>query len=143
MKKLFTVSILLSTFLYSSISSEDITKMISKIKEERVGISLAKLESTVSPFIMYVKKEKKVAKKKVKSVIAKAVIVEPIYTLDAILNHAAFINKKWYKKGDKLGKYRIGSLGTSSIILKSKSGNKTLYIKKKKKKNIQLNQGNE
>jgi len=141
MKKLFTVGILLSSFLYSSISSEDITKMILKIKEERVGIGLNKLETTVSPFIMYVKKEKKVEKKRVKSVIAKVVVVEPVYTLDVILNHAAFINKKWYKKGDKLGKYRIGILGTSSVILKSKSGNKTLYIKHKKKKNIQLNQG--
>lgn len=142
MKKLFMISTLFSTFLYSSIDSSEITNMISKIKEERVGISMAKLDGTVTPFIMNVKKETKVEEKKIKAVMAKRVIAEVVYKLDAILNHAAFINKKWYKKGDKLGTYTIGSMGKSSVVLKRKSGNKTLFIKKKKKNFIELNQGN-
>jgi len=136
------VGTLFSTLLSASIDSSDITNMISKIKEERVGVSMITLSGTSNPFIINEKKETKVEKKTVKSVIAKRVVVESVYTLDAILNHAAFINKKWYKKGNKLGSYTIGSIGTSSVVLKSKSGNKTLFIKKKKKNFIQLNQGN-
>jgi len=142
MKKLFMVGTLLSTFLSASIDSSDITNMISKIKEERVGISMTTLAGTVNPFIINEKKEPKVEEKIVKPVVLKRVVVETVYTLDAILNHAAFINKKWYKKGNKLGSYTIGSIGTKSVVLKSKSGNKTLFIKKKKKNFIQLNQGN-
>ena len=143
MKKLFILSILASTLLYSSIGSKEITNMIKKIKEERIGINIGKLESTVNPFIMNVKKEvvvEKYEKDEVK-IVKKHIIAEPVYKLDAILNHAAFINKKWYKKGDKLGAYRVGSIGTNSVILKSKSGRKTLFIKNKKKNFIQLNQG--
>jgi len=134
---LLSLSTLLSA---ASLSSSEITNMISKIKEEREGISMTKLEHTVNPFRLHKKKE----------VIADASLapikerpVEPEYTLQAILNHAAFINKKWYKKGDTLGIYRVAYLGHSSVTLKSATGHKTLFIKKKKKKKIfiKLNQG--
>ena len=142
MKKLFIVGTVMTTFLDASVDTSKITDMIAKVKEQRVGISMLKLEDTVTPFIMNVKKEEKLEIKVVKSGIKKRVISEPIYLLEAILNHAAFINKKWYKKGDKLGMYTIGSMGTSSVILKNKSANKTLFIKNKNKNFIQLNQGN-
>jgi hypothetical protein len=142
MKKIFIVATLGATLIDASVDTRKITNMILKVKQERVGISLEKLESTVNPFIMNVKKEKKVKPKTVKSVISKRVIAEPVYTLDAILNRAAFINKKWYKEGDKLGMYTVDSMGKRSVLLKSKSGEKTLFIKNKKKNFIQLNQGN-
>jgi len=138
MKKLSILFIALSSVSWSgSISSEEITNMISQIKEERVGISLNELEKTANPFLI-VKKEKvvePVAGKPVKRV------AEVVYQLQAILNHAAFINKKWYKKGDKLGVYHVAYIGRKSVNLTSKSGNKTLSMKKKKKKFIKLNQG--
>ena len=139
MKKLFIVSMIGSSLLWSgSVSSEAITNMISQIKKERVGISLNELESTANPFIIV--KEEKVAKKVEEKAIEKTP-EELVYTLHAILNHAAFINKKWYKKGDKLGVYRLSYIGKSSVNLTSNSGNKKLSMKKKKKKFIKLNQG--
>lgn len=140
MKKLSILTLLFllfSTSLWSSsLSSSEITNMISKIKEEREGIALSKLENTINPF--------RLNKKKVVEVVTDEGLVEEVpketeYILQAILNHAAFINKKWYKHGDKLGVYRVGSIGRSSVTLNSKNGNKTLFIKKRKKMFMKLN----
>lgn len=144
MKTLFIrVGILLSftPFLYAgSLSSSEISNMISKIKEEREGIRITKLEHTVNPF--HLNKKKEVIHDESVAPI-KELPIEPAYILQAILNHAAFINKKWYKHGDTLGIYRVGFVGHSSITLNSRSGHKTLFIKKKKKKKIfiKLSQG--
>ncbi len=140
MKKVYIMAMFASSLLSAgSLSSEEITNMISKIKEERAGIAISKLENTENPFII-VKKEKavKVAEKKV----IEAVRKEIDYQLHAILNHAAFINGKWYKKGSKLGNYRITYIGKKSVDLTSKEGAKTLSIKKRKKQFIKLNKGN-
>ena len=139
MKKITIVAFLASSLVSAgSLSSTEITNMISKIKEERVGISLAKLESTANPFII-VKKEK-VAQPVGKTTVSQ-VHHEVEYKLHAILNHAAFINSKWYKRGDKLGTYRIVYIGKKSVNLTGESGRKTLSIKKKTNKLIKLNKG--
>ncbi len=133
MKKLFILFTFLSSLLWSvSLSSTEITEMISKIKKERTGISIEKLESTVNPFIIIdVKKEEENLTKEEIAVV-KEVIVEPTYSLDAILNHAVFINKKWYKKGSKIDQYKITYIGKRTVILKSSEKEKILSLKKKK-----------
>ena len=141
MKKISIISILaFSTLSASSLSSDEITSMISKIKEERVGIALSKLNNTENPFIIIKKKKKEVAQSSEKKATA---VIQPeiVYTLHAILNHAAFINKKWYKKGDKLGKYHIVTIGKKGVKISSKLVTKTLTMKKRKNKFIQLNKG--
>jgi hypothetical protein len=139
MKRIVIITLLASSLLSAgSLSSDEITNMISKIKEERVGISLIKLESTANPFII-VKKEKAVQSIE-KEVVAK-VRQEVDYKLHAILNHAAFINSKWYKRGDKLGIYKIIYIGKNSVNLTSDFGKKTLSIKKRNNKFIKLNKG--
>jgi len=132
MKKLLILFAFLSSFLWSSsLSSAEITEMISKIKEERVGISIDKLESTVNPFLVIkIKKEENLTKEEVPLI--KEVIVEPSYSLDAILNHAVFINKKWYKKGSKIGQYKLVYIGKNTVTLRSREKEKILSLKKKK-----------
>ena len=141
MKKIYILTMLASSLLSAgSLSFEEISNMISKIKEERVGISLEKLENTGNPFILVKKDEVvQVVEKKV----LKQARQEVDYQLHAILNHAAFINNKWYKKGDKLGVYRIVYIGKQSVDLRSDSGKKTLSMKKRKNKLIKLNKGKE
>ena len=145
MKKSITlkVSILMAlntTLLFcGSLSSEEIVKMVSEIKKERQGISLATLENTGKPFIIRVPKKK--ASPKVKKVARKMVRVEEIHTLKAILNKAAFIDGKWYKKGDKIGSYRVKKVSSDSVVLKSANGTKKLSLKKRKKNLIKLNRG--
>ena len=112
--------------------------MVAEIKKEREGISLSKLESTENPFIINVPKKKEVTEAKV----APVVVAEVVYTLKAILNKAAFIDTKWYKQGDSIGEYKVGYVSSSKVILKSKNGNKTLSLEKKRKSFIKLNKGN-
>ena len=139
MKKVLILITFGFTFLISgSLSSTEILNMVSKIKEERVGISLVKLEGTSNPFIL--QKKKKVEEKQDDNVTI-YVPVEIVYKVDAILNHAAFINKKWYRTGDRLGEYRVGYVSKYSVTLEKENGNRVLKLERKKKKFIKLNQG--
>ena len=142
MKKILVFITLGFTLLLSgSLSSNEILNMVSKIKEERVGISLAKLEGTANPFI--IKKKKKIEEKKEENltVYTPPPVVEIVYKLDAILNHAAFINKKWYRTGDTLDNYKVGYISKDSVTLKSDSGKRVLKLEKREKKFIKLNRG--
>jgi len=134
MKKLFILFIFFSSLLWSaSLSSAEITEMISKIKEERVGIAIEKLESTVNPFlIVKIKKEENLTKEEEEVIKIEKVIIEPTYSLDAILNHAVFINNKWYKKGSKIDQYKITYIGKTTVTLKSSEKERILSLKKKK-----------
>jgi len=132
MKKISILFSLFSSLLWSaSLSSAEITEMISKIKKERVGISIKKLESTVNPFLLIkIKKEENLTKEEI--AVIKEVIIEPTYSLDAILNHAVFINKKWYKKGSKIDQYTLVYIGKNRVTLRSPEKEKILFLKKKK-----------
>ncbi len=121
-----------------NLSNEEITKMVNNIKKERAGITLATLDGTANPFIIYVPKEK-VKEVKVAGKVIKKVVV---HKLKAIMNHAAFIDEKWYKQGDKMGEYTIGYISSSSVRLKSARESKTLNLKKKTKSLIKINKGN-
>ena len=133
MKKTTILSTLFCSSLFSaSLGSVEITNMISKIKEERIGISIEKLEATVNPFILIIpQKEENLTTQEVAPIIQN-IVVEPTYMLEAILNNAAFINKKWYRRSDKLDAYTIGHISKKSVTLKSSDGNKVLSLKKKK-----------
>ena len=144
MKKQIILRILILSTLFSislvasSLSSTEIINMVSEIKKEREGISLSKLQTTINPFIIYVPNKKESIEVKRVDV---AVVIDVVYTLKAILNRAAFIDKKWYKKGDSIGDYKIGKVSSTSVVLNSSSGDRTLSLEKKKKNFIKLNRG--
>ncbi len=132
MKKLY-ILIILPIFLFStSLSHQEITQMVAKIKEERGGIGLSTLDDTPNPFA--IEKEVVETPKEVKVQKPTVVKVEEVYDLTAILNHKAFINKRWYQTGDKIGSFRVYSIGNRSVILKSKKEVKKLIIAERKKK---------
>jgi len=134
--KIVSLIALGTTSLFSiSLSSEEIVKMVSEIEKERKGVLLSTLENTASPFTLNTIKQKEF-----NGVVQGT--EEIVYTLKAILNKAAFINKKWYKRGDMIGKYKVGYMTSSSVVLKGPDGNKKLSLKKKKKNFIKLNRGN-
>lgn len=141
MLKLFILNILCTSSLFSaSLSSTEIITMVAEIKKERLGISLAKLEDTGRPFIIKLPKQKESTE--VREEVAEVVAVAEVdYQLKAILNHAAFINTKWYKKGATIGNYKIANILTASVILEGSSGNRTLNLEKKKKLFIKSNRG--
>ena len=135
MKKiLILITLSFSLLISGSLSSAEIVNMVSKIKEERVGISLVKLDGTANPFIIKEKK-KKVDEKKEENltVYIPPPVVERVYRVDAILNHAAFINKKWYRKGDFIDGYKVGYISRYSVTLNSENGNRVLKLERRKK----------
>jgi len=142
--KNITIYIILSPLLLysSSLSHQEITKMVNKIKGERAGINLELLEKTPNPFAIV---EKVVAKQEVKQQIKiqKPIAVVPTesYEMTAVLNHAGFINKKWYRVGDKIGSYKVIHIGKSSATLKRGNEFKRLSIPKRVKK-FKLFKGN-
>ncbi|MCK4441497.1 MAG: hypothetical protein KAU90_05795 [Sulfurovaceae bacterium] len=134
MKKITIYIIFLFPLYSASLSHQEITKMVSKIKDERVGISLNILEKTPNPFAIIEKvEEKDVEEIKVEKP-KEIIIPTETYKITAILNHAGFINKKWYRVGDKIGSYKIVHIGKSSATLKRGKEYKRLVIPKKKKK---------
>jgi hypothetical protein len=141
MKQLFIIIWAFSSHLLAgSISHEEIISMISKIKEERKGIALSTLDGTKNPFLIKSKTSKKAKEPQKEKVVIQA-LKEESYLLEAILNHAAFINRKWYKKGDKVGEYHVTYVGSVSVNLESEGSRKTLSLPSKKKNFIKLKKG--
>ena len=134
MKKITIYIIFLFPLYSASLSHQEITKMVSKIQNERAGISLNILEKTPNPFAIIEKVvEKEVEEVKVEKP-KEIIIPTETYEITAVLNHAGFINKKWYRVGDKIGSYKVIHIGKSSATLKRGKEYKRLVIPKKKKK---------
>lgn len=140
MKKTVIITVVSTGLLFAgSLSSSEITKMVTKIQKERDGISVLKLDGTRNPFILKIPKKKEV--EEVVGEVSEPAAQEVVYTLKSIFNKAAFIDKKWYKSGDTIGNYTVGYVSSDSVVLKRSSGNKILSLKEKKKKFIKLNRG--
>ena len=134
MKKiLILITLSFSLLISGSLSSAEILNMVSKIKEERIGISLAKLDGTSNPFIVKTKKKVEEKKEDNVTVYIPPPVVERVYKVDAILNHAAFINKKWYRRGDVLDDYKVGYVSRYSVTLNSENGKRVLKLERRKK----------
>jgi hypothetical protein len=135
---LFTLT-LSSILNAATLSHVEIKTMVEKIKHQRDGIEISVLETTPNPFAIVEKVEevKEEIKKEEKVQIIKK---EVVHHLSAILNHAAFIDGKWYKVGDKVGAFILVSINYDTVDLKSKKEQKKLSIKKEKRKFI-LNKG--
>jgi hypothetical protein len=140
-KIIILTTISLNILFAGNLSPSEITNMVAKIKEERVGISLVKLETTENPFPLYLPKKKDLKEDEVVEKEQFITPLEAVYTLKAIMNKAAFIDNKWYRKGDSIGNYKVGKVSSSSLILESENDNKILSLEKKKKSFIKLNKG--
>ena len=134
LKNLLVMLMLSSTLMATSLSHQEINKMVAKIKEERRGVDLSTLENTPNPFLIIKEEVKEEKLEEVK--VDKPKVVKKIVThnLVAILNHSAFIDGKWYKIGDNLGSFTIITMGIDRVTLKGNSETKELIIPKREKK---------
>lgn len=132
MKKILLTNLVLSVTLFASgFSMGDINDMVTKIKKEREGISLSTLEFTENPFLIYKPKEKP-DEQAVE--LGDLILPDEIsYSLKAVFNRKAFIDDKWYKRGETIGGYTIGHISSKSVVLESPSGNRVLNLETKKK----------
>ncbi len=132
MKLLLSLLLVISSKLIAN-ELEWVDEQIDAIKPPRNGINKSKINTIKSPFIYKAIKEKE----KVASLVNKDTNIitkkEINLSLNAIMNESAFINEKWYKINDKIGKYTITSINRERVILIYKK--KTLLLSIKTKNN--------
>jgi len=145
------ILIILFFFLIDLFSTELswVDKQIDAIKPARVGIRDSKLISLKDPIIFLnkriVKKSKKVKKRViVKKYRGKKVKIKVVknnfrdkFTLEAIINNSALINKSWVSIGDSIKGYKIVSINNNSVIL-SKYGKSIILSTSTKNRTIKF-----
>ena len=154
MKTILIISLLISSTLFSNELSW-VDEQVNAIKPSRNGASNYNISRLDNPFV-YLKKNitkdkknnKKASKKRKKPIyytkksknkytnsgtkkatknVIRTINLDSVFTLSAIINSSALINKKWYKLGDKFHSYKIVKIGKTSVTL-SKRKNKNIYL---------------
>ena len=122
---------ILVIMLFISANAGDISILLSKIDylKSETSKSFKEIKLNYDPFIQT--KKIFIKKRDLKVATKPSPKITPL-TLITILNDRAFINSKWYKKGDKLYGYKIVYIGDDKVILKKESKIKYLQIKKTK-----------
>lgn len=145
MKNLFTLLFFLLSINLLANELQWVDEQIQAIKPPRNAISAAKINAVKNPFIFLNKEVKKTnskvtAVKKLRTTNSKSVKSNKVskttrsYSLDAIINKSALINGKWYKVNNKVGKYMLARVNTSSVILSYKKKELLLSTRSKTKK---------
>lgn len=123
---------ILLLILFISANAGDISTLLSKINylKSLTSKGFKEIDIKYDPFMQT--KKIFVKKKNSKKEVVKSSINKVSLTLITILNGRAFINSKWYKKGDKLNGYKIVYIGNDKVMLKKESRVKYLQIEKTK-----------
>jgi len=125
--------LLLSSSLFGNITLEEIDMMIDKIKKPRDGILLEALSSTPDPFKQLIPPVS-VASSSDKLLLKK----DKDFSLNAIMNGKAFIDGKWHIVKDIVSDYEVMFIGKKGVVLSRERNIIKLFLKKKKKNIIQL-----
>ena len=133
-KKIWFVALFILP-LYGDLSIGQMDTMVEKIKAKRVGAALGKHADFTSPFVM-------IQKEKGQKVIEDPRSTEVVFSLGAIINDKAFINKVWLKVGDTLEGYKLTDIGQKSATLVQDERKIKVFLKKSKSI-LQLNEGKE
>ncbi len=149
MKKYLYASFLL--FLAINLSANElgwVNKQIEAIKPAREGVQSSVISDLDDPFIFYKNSlSKKAHKQKVRYTLSKTNSSKSItynsdtklsaFSLRAIMNKSALINGKWYKQSEKIGRYYIATINTTSVVL-TRNGKKNLLYMSDKKNNLKF-----
>lgn len=121
------------SFLVVSTNADIIDDMVKKIKSNRESsidkTQLTKITSPI-PVIKIVDKNDSKLSKKDKNKVVVTEVKEDDFSLKAIMNNMAFINDRWVKKGEKIGKYTLADIMDDSVYLKSDKKSKMIFFKK-------------
>jgi len=122
-----------SSYLSANITLDEIDMMIDKIKKPRDGILLEALSSTPDPFKQLVppsadsNNSNQIVLKKDKD-----------FSLNAIMNGKAFIDGKWHIPKDVVSDYEVIFIGKKGVVLARERNIIKLFLKKKKKSIIHI-----
>lgn len=131
-KKIWSITLCVLP-LCADLSIGQMEIMVEKIKAKRVGTTIKKRADVTSPFVM-------IQKDQGKTVIEDPKNTEVAFTLGAIVNDKAFINKVWLKVGDRLEGYKLIELKEKSAVLAQEERTIEIFLKKSKTI-LQLNEG--
>jgi len=129
--KAILILITLSLFIHSSANELAwVDEQIEAIKPPREGLDEKQFSFLKDPFIFLKKNQTPKEEKKLTnrpplsipggSLVSKTSTKKPLYkglTLIAVINHSALINSKWYRLGEKVGKYRLEQINRTNVIL--------------------------
>jgi hypothetical protein len=129
--KAMLILITLSLFIHSSANELAwVDEQIEAIKPPREGLDEKQFSFLKDPFIFLKKNQTPKEEKKITnrapqaipggSLVSKTTVKKPLYkelTLIAVINNSALINSKWYKLGEKVGKYKLEQINRTNVIL--------------------------
>ncbi|WP_428737154.1 hypothetical protein [Sulfurimonas sp.] len=145
---LFVSTILLANSQAATNPSELswVDEQIEAIKPSRSGATNGYLGQIRDPFIFLDKEEKKVSKtsstiQTTKNITSTNVVKTPKkagkLTLEAIINHSALIDGKWYKEGQNIYGYKVAKVDGKNVLLKKSE--KNLLLTTKSKRSLKFN----
>ena len=113
-------------FVY--INAQDISVLLSKIDylTKQTSQNFQDIKVNYDPFVQ----SKKIVQKKKNLKKMVRLSTKQTFSLVTIFNDRAFINSKWYKKGDTIYGYKIVDIGDDKVLLSKESKLKYLRIKK-------------
>ena len=124
----------MTTIVFSSVATQEIDRMIAKIKEPRKGVRLKELSSIPNPFVT-VKKDINITRVFVPKKI------EANMELGGIVNRKAYINGSWRKEGDDVSGYTLQYVGTRGVVLVDDTRIKRLFLHEKREDIITIKEG--
>lgn len=78
----------------------------------------------------------------IEKVAKKARAKKRVVIVSAILTNRAFINGRWFERGDKIGSYKVAYVKPKKVKLVSKHKNMILYVGKRYRKVLNIKDEN-
>ncbi|WP_457597199.1 hypothetical protein [Hydrogenimonas sp.] len=119
---------------YAEITINDIDKLVNDIKEERIGLSKAEIETAKDPFV-YFRNGKKPLYVKSGAIKSKPKVR---FVLSAIINDRTKINGRWYGLHGKVHGYRIDKIGPNYVLLTRNGTQVRVFLQKPRSKKIKM-----
>ncbi|WP_456323072.1 hypothetical protein [Hydrogenimonas sp.] len=127
------IALFSATLLHAQITISDIDKLVTDIKQERIGLSSKEIAAAKDPFIYLNGKYSKVLTN-----IRSGSKKRHHFILSAIVNDHVKINRRWYRLNSKVNGFTIRKVGRNYVLLTRGNEKIRLFLKRRKSKNIKL-----
>ena len=126
------IALFAATMLHAEITINDIDKLVSDIKQERIGLTKDAIAKAKDPFIYLNGKYSKVLRGN------RTRKRHYRFVLTAIVNDHIKINRRWYGLHSKINGFTISKVGRNYVLLSRNDEKIRLFLKQRKSKKIKL-----
>ncbi len=121
-----------ASILSADITINDIDRLVTDIKQERIGLTEKQIQTAKDPFIypngklgrlLHAGKNKKRRYR---------------FVLSAIINDHVKLNRKWYRLNSKVHGYKVSKVGKNYVLLTRNNERVRVFLKRSKSKKIKL-----